>query len=580
MDPRDFTRFYIAINGETLGIKFLPNKTFRYVQLDCGAIPCVDQFPPDFSYMESLPVGDLELLEVPYSLLEQERCHPVSPSNQRGKDHEYVVTRIENDGQTLNGDPAFMLVDSLEQAMCFADTYLHETHATIANKPVTTSEHRDSLPSDMFYDKDQYDLVFNADFDDIPDDYNRSELPKRLANIGLKIGSYWGELSPFLLTEDKTDDPVFVRDGKLWFGVGLKGQIIPDSNPEARYECNPNKSGLTNAQIIETYNPDKCVPTGSVYMLAPYFKYGFVEINFSKMPTPKSGLSFWIQLEPPYDSANGTWHADHLFAAPKTGGTWPYQFGTNRDWPDLPQSYLPYRHPYFPDDDGDLRRFKMETHARGSEVQLMEMLHNKIGEDPFFWTVNHYGYTYNTSGNARWYYTVHTRYYKSFVYGIEWSPQGYIIWHKANGGNWRKVSTSNFKAKGWRGPSHQCFTQTLGSPRSITLHRGDPEERKTNGLIQCGINHVAHSIFFSPLTNKNDIWKQYMCVRYYGISGAGDIPEVCKEFYNSSEENRNEFQRDQYGLSGVKPEDLFMIYDSIRIYQPKNKYSDVPKLHQ
>ena len=577
IDPRDFTRFYVAVNGKTLGIKFLPDKTFHYIQLDCEAISCVNQFPPDFSYLENLPDSDLTPLLLYYSLFEQERCHPVSPSNQRGKDHEYVVTRVDNDNKALNGDPAFMFVDSLNQALCFADTYLHENHETIAKKPVTTQGHRNSLPNDMFYPKSQYDLVFNADFDDIPNNYNRSELQEKLANVGLIIGPVekTKKIPPSLNTADKADDPVFVRDGKLWRGRGLRGEIIPNSNPEARYECNPNKSGLTDAERIETYNPDKCKPiAGGIHMFAPFFKYGFAEINFSKMPTPRNGFAFWIQLLPFFDSVHKRWRYEESFAAAETGGTWPYKVDNRGDWPDLPLSSIR----------GDIQRFKMETHVHGSEVQLMEMSNNNLWTpNPSFWSLNHYGYSYKTRGNARWYYTVYTEDYRTFVYGIEWTPQGYIIWHKINGQDWKKVSTSSFVSTGNRGPSNQCNDHTKGNPKSFP-HKG----RTTIGMIQCGINHVAHSIYFSPFFGMNNgsfdytgsRLQKYMCIRYYGINGTGAIPNdsVCKSFPVGN--SLGDIQRNKHNLSDLSPKDLFIAYDSIRIYQPKSKYSDVPKLHQ
>ena len=53
------------------------------------------------------------------------------PFNQRGKDHEYVVTRVDDGNKVLNGEPVFLLVDGFDQALCLAETYLYEDHATI-----------------------------------------------------------------------------------------------------------------------------------------------------------------------------------------------------------------------------------------------------------------------------------------------------------------------------------------------------------------------------------------------------------------------------------------------------------------
>ena len=220
----------------------------------------------------------------------------------------------------------------------------------------------------------------------------------------------------------------------------------------------------------------------------------------------------------------------------------------------------------------------------GSELQLIEMIHNNPWtRNPFFWTANHYGYSYHTSGNARWYYTVYTADIQRFSYGLEWSPRGYIIWHKVNGSDWRKVSTQNFHASGQRGSSHQCRAQTSGQPATIANGSG----RMTSGVIQCGINHVAHSIYFSPPDPAyqhyyGNAFNHYWCRRYYGVIGTGEaatgsIPQdsVCKSI-----DNAQSIARNQYPASELRIAERFIGYEQIRIYQPRNRYQDLAPLHQ
>ena len=211
----------------------------------------------------------------------------------------------------------------------------------------------------MFYDRSEYDLVLNVDFEGPSDDYKPEKIHETLRAHGLHVGAHAKDGGfDTLATPGKMDDPFFVRDGKLWTGQGIRGEVKPGSISE-RYECDPDildPSGSSQSKRAEAFNPEKCRPVDTASISTRRFKYGFAEINIHQMPRPKSGIAPWIQLAPFYDSVRGRWD-QNMFANRNTAGKWPYgksdPNGLNSHyWPEIPESSI----------GGDLRRFKIETH--------------------------------------------------------------------------------------------------------------------------------------------------------------------------------------------------------------------------
>ena len=589
MDPDDFNAFYFSVGDKIMGVRPLPNsvanpaRTLGYLNIDCESITCDSGgFPDnDFSYVKNQNDSNFSDLKdlVGGSFLENERCEPMDtpetrPLMLRAKNHDYVVTRVnETDGSTLNGDPFFFLASSFDQAICFGRAYIYEDFQSVETIPDKT-KHLTNLPPNMAYPHEDYKLIFNADFEDIANDYDPADLLSELEKHGLSVKHSFPKDAFPGTTEDKKDDPIFVEDGQLYLGHGVTGG--------GTYECDPDD--LEEAKRAEAFHPDKCVNNGSASLSTRAFKYGYLEINISKIAKSRT-ITNWLRML----THNKNWHKYFDFANSGTGGVFPY-YATSTDnpnppiqsrayWPEIPESITTGVN-------ANLDKFKYEMYVTGSELQLMENLNYPWQSySPFFWTVNHYGYNYNTSGNARWYYTVYTTNYESLVYGMEWTPQGYIIWHNKNNEGWVKKSTANLTGRGVAnyGSSHQCKDYTSGMPQTI-ITKGD---HSVNGVIQCGINHTAQLIHFSP-TSKNgpvdnsgrDSFNYYWCKQYYETDGKSkdDIPtdSRCNETYI-----KNGISASSQGpASRLTHKDRVVGYDSIRVYKPKNDYSDMEKLNQ
>ncbi len=495
-------------------------------------------------------------------------CAPPANTISYAYTHDYVVTREHTDGLGLlharNGSQAFLLLDEEAQRQCFRQAYLFEIIP--GTPPATTETLRGTLPPNMRYERSQYDLVWTEEFEDttIQDLYDQgytidirngvsSNRPKRY------------ESYPFTQTAVTYDDPIKIENGKLHLGYGL----IPKNSDS---DCNPETAGLRIFDFV-----DNCTPgaTANNIQVPVEYKYGYLEIAFARSPFLSHTPFIWLNSHAGnlVTNKSGREALFHDRLSPTIAST-----GLRNVYNCLTREG---RQTYCRDtarfvDEADI--FRWETQFYGSEVELIEILPNNINYNNdrlrgLFWTVNHYGYSYATTGNARFYYSLTTeitsdnpynvrlssfRFGSPFTYSIEWTPEGYIIWTKGgtrgeseNTADWHKFSIRSFSSNG-NGNSEQCRDATSGRP--VTITDGD---RTITGVIQCGINHVPMHLALQNL-----------------IPASPDTRSLIN-YYQDYNNNRTLARS-----LGLYVEDRFMEIEHIRLYKPRNNYSDIAPVYQ
>ncbi len=500
-------------------------------------------------------------------------CDPPPDTATYTYNHAYVVTRdstsIEGYLNARNGSQAFLLLDEEAQRQCLRQAYLFEIIP--GTPPATTAAHRASLPPNMRYEASQYDLAWAEEFNQT----SFTDLYDQGYDFSI-IESYTGRPQQYVSfafskTPETYDDPVKVEDGKLYLGYGVK----PKDNSS---DCDPESAGT---RIFDF--EDNCSVGAITRSFFPnfYFKYGYLEIDFARAPFLGHSPFTWL----------------HSHAAPViiNRGTREDNY---RDLHNPLSDNLPLREVYnclrrrkratiCPDRVGligEAAQFRWEQQFHGTEVELMEIISSNLYYEynslynanllsGTYWTVNHYGASYTTPGTSRFYYTITssiagTREYSShaysfpfgtpYTYGIEWTPEGYIIWTKhgtrgedGNTGEWHKFSSQGIVRHGRKG-SHQCHNAAPQSPLTIT--DGD---RNIQSVIQCGINHVPLRLAMQSIVPYGG--DPYSLTNYYEDHAAGETLATSL---------------------GLDVDDRFIEIEHIRLYKPRNNYSDITPVYK
>ena len=324
IDPKDYRGFYLAFGQQVLAIKQLLDRRWGYLLVDCEEfnVLCRQGFPEDFALLSLAGEERFEPLALSLTRLavDSARCEPTLPESmrplhKRGGDHDYVVTRVDAQGRALNGAPEFQLLTDLEQGMCFAKAYLYDDLARIANAPVTHQHHQDSLPEDMIYPRQDYQLMLNADFEKV---YRREDTKQLLADQGVRLGVRFGEGDPYD-NQDPSDDPVFVEDGKLWHGLGVRGADDAD-NPGSRYECDPERLVALGVNRAEAFNPDKCLRYHAAQLNTQHFKYGFWSLTSLRCRPQEAVSRLGFNCYRPITRASGAPNTGLPVRAPRAFG--------------------------------------------------------------------------------------------------------------------------------------------------------------------------------------------------------------------------------------------------------------------
>ena len=501
-------------------------------------------------------------------------CDPPSNPTTYAYNHDYVVTRDSTDTEgylnARNGSQAFLLLDEETQRQCLRQAYLFEIIP--GTPPATTTAHRASLPPNMRYEASQYDLAWAEEFNQtsITDLYDQG--------YDLSITeSYTGrphryESFAFSRTPNTYDDPVKVEDGKLYLGYGIRPK-------DADSDCDPESAGV---RIFDFENNCSVGAVARSFFPNFYFKYGYLEIEFARAP---------FLGHTPF-----TWMHSHAAPLVINRGTREDNF---RDLHNPLSDNLPLREVYnclirnnratICADRvglvGEAAQFRWEKQFYGTEVELMEIIYENIYYQPHslyqrnvlagtYWTVNHYGTSYASPGSARFYFTTASllgdnQEYSSnersfpfgtpYTYGIEWAPDGYIIWTKhgtrgedSNTGQWYKFSSDGIIRYGNSKGSHECHNAVPQSP--LTIVDGD---RSIESVIQCGINHV-------PLV---------MSIR--SIVPLGGDPDSLKKYYDDYVAGKT-----LATSLGLDVDDRFIEIEHIRLYKPRNNYSDIAPVYK
>ena len=501
-------------------------------------------------------------------------CAPPSNATTYAYNHDYVVTRdgtnTEGYLNARNGSQAFLLLEEETQRQCLRQAYLFEIIP--GTPPATTAAHRASLPPNMRYEASQYDLAWAEEF-------NQTSITD-LYDQGYDISiteSYTGrphryESFAFSRTPNTYDDPVKVEDSKLYLGYGIRPK-------DANSDCDPESAGV---RIFDFENNCSVGAVARSFFPNFYFKYGYLEIEFARAP---------FLGHTPF-----TWMHSHAAPLVINRGTREDNF---RDLHNPLSDNLPLREVYnclIRNDRatvcadrvglvGEAAQFRWEKQFYGTEVELMEIIYENIYYgyhglyqrnvlNGTYWTVNHYGTSYATPGSARFYFTTtsllgdnqeYSSHERSFpfgtpyTYGIEWTPEGYIIWTKlgtrgedSNTGQWYKFSSRDIMRYGNSKGSHQCRDAVPQSP--LTIVDGD---RSIESVIQCGINHV-------PLV---------MSIR--SIVPLGGDPYSLTNYYE-------DYAADKTLATslGLDVDDRFIEIEHIRLYKPRNNYSGITPVYK
>ncbi len=501
-------------------------------------------------------------------------CAPPPDTATYSYNHTYVVTRdsTNTDGylNAKNGSQAFLLLDEEAQRQCLRQAYLFEIIP--GTPPATTAAHRASLPPNMRYEASQYDLAWAEEFNQtsITDLYDQGY------DFSI-IESYTGRPQryvsfAFSKTPETYDDPVKVEDGKLYLGYGLAPK-------DGSSDCDPDSADV---RIFDFENNCSIGAIARSFFPPFHFKYGYLEIDFARAPF--------------LGHAPFTWLHSHAGPLVINKGT---REGNYRDPHNPLSDNLPLREVYnclIRSDHttacsdrvglvGEAEQFRWEHQFYGTEVELMEIIYNNIYYEYIslyninllggtYWTVNHYGASYTTSGNARFYFTSTSLFGENqeyspsarsfpfgtpYTYGIEWTPEGYIIWTKhgtrgedGNTGEWYKLSSHDIVRYGNNFGSHQCHNAVPQSPLTIT--DGD---RNIQSVIQCGINHV-------PLR---------MDIR--SITPYGGDPQSLTAYYDDYVAGKT-----LATSLGLDVDDRFIEIEHIRLYKPRNNYSDITPVYK
>ena len=497
-------------------------------------------------------------------------CAPPPNPTTHAYNHDYVVTREHIDDLGLlharSGSQAFLLLDEETQRQCFRQAYLFEIIP--GTPPPTTQALRDTLPPNMRYAKNQYDLVWAEEFEDttIPDLYDQgyiidirngvsSDRPKRY------------ESYPFAQTAVTYDDPIRIENGKFYLGYGL----VPKNNDS---DCDPESAGLRIFDFV-----DNCTPgatTNNIYIPVEY-KYGYLEIAFARSPFLGHAPFVWLNSHAGnlVNDKSGRASLFHDRLSPTITNT-NLREVYNCLIRNSRQTYCTGAAGFI--DEADI--FRWETQFYGSELQLMEFLPENINYtndqlNGVFWTVNHYGWSYAGPGNARFYYTFRSelasnmayetpnvrsyRFGSPITYSIEWTPEGYIIWTKngtrgasSNTADWYKQSATSFAANG-NGGADQCSMATDGGQTAQVTEDG----RTIKGIIQCGINHVPMRLTFQGVAPP--------------VIDTASLTNYYRDYNNN---------RALASSLGLYVEDRFVEIEYIRLYKPQNNYSDITPVYQ
>ena len=511
-------------------------------------------------------------------------CAPPPNATTYAYNHDYVVTREHIDLGLLharNGSQAFLLLDEETQRQCFRQAYLFEIIP--GTPPTTTQALRDTLPPNMRYAKSQYDLVWAEEFEDttIPDLYDQGYIIDIRNGVSSDRPKQY-ESYPFAQTAVTYDDPIRIENGKFYLGYGL----VPKNNDS---DCDPESAGVRIFDFVDNCAPGATV--NNIYVPVEY-KYGYLEIAFARAPFISHIPFIWLNshagnLVGNKDGRSSLFHDRLSPAVTNTHLRNVYNCLIRNDA--NKQTYCIGAAGFI--DVADF--FRWETQFYGSELQLMEVIpenmyysSNKLRG--LFWTVNHYGDSYATSGNARFYYSfgndinpdhqynaigaamLGNNQYNArhnsfpfgspFTYGIEWTPEGYIIWVKhgtrgasSNTADWSKISSSTYTPQG-NGVSHQCedATEIAGDPDTIM-----DGSRTIEGIVPCGINHVPLHLTLQGVAPP--------------VIDTASLTNYYRDYNNN---------RALASSLGLYVEDRFVEIEHIRLYKPQNNYSDITPVYQ
>ncbi len=284
INPVDISRFYLAAGSTVLVIEQTGGE-YRAARLP------LDSIPDDFRRYDAVSLGNPIKVIEENPTLDESRCVPTvkdsddyqlyheASSSGGSIPHDYVVTIVREDGSPVNGDPSFLNLPIEDQRKCYRMAYLSEVLPPLEKWPNTTQYYIDELPPKMVYDRNDYRVVWAEEFDTLSfQDLNDNYFHARDDGV------------PADTPNNDYDNTFALKDGDLLMGIPL----IP-KNAEDKDYCNPDKWPVN--QVYKAFDVTRCITEGNHgagISTGVYFRYGYLEIRYSRLPTRQSGVSYFL----------------------------------------------------------------------------------------------------------------------------------------------------------------------------------------------------------------------------------------------------------------------------------------------